>query len=322
MEKNKNINLTKDNLNDKNKASLITIIVEIIKLFIVIIINIDLKIKFYILMFSIITIITSIIVFHKNKYSKILGNIFLEFVSIIYLLSNIYCGWLILKFLLKYEKKTYTKLLKEKKEIKKLEIKSYHKTQIYFVFFLLFWFFDFILDFPNYIFSITAIIISLLLFKNEIKESIEHFKMNKYEILKIIIKNIFIFNTIGTLIGIILINIVGDISTNEIVLANNNYIIISLMAIFWAPIVEEIVFRGCIRKFIKKDIIFIIISSITFGAYHVLGYNQELIQYLYIILYSVSGVGLSLTYTKTNNIFACMIMHFIMNLIATLLGAV
>jgi len=32
MEKNKNINLTKDNLNDKNKASLITIIVEIIKL--------------------------------------------------------------------------------------------------------------------------------------------------------------------------------------------------------------------------------------------------------------------------------------------------
>ena len=33
------------------------------------------------------------------------------------------------------------------------------------------------------------------------------------------------------------------------------------------------------RKFIKKDIIFIIISSVTFGAYHVLGYNQELIQY-------------------------------------------
>ena len=90
------------------------------------------------------------------------------------------------------------------------------------------------------------------------------------------------------------------------------------MGIFYAPIAEELLFRGCLRKLIKNDILFIIISGIGFGAWHVVGYDQSILQYLYIIPYSMIGIGLSYVYAKTNNLTTNIGMHALNNILASL----
>ena len=59
-------------------------------------------------------------------------------------------------------------------------------------------------------------------------------------------------------------------------------------------------------------------SGISFGLWHVVGYDQSLIQYLYVFTYSAIGIGLSYVYAKTNNLTTNIGMHFIHNVLANL----
>ena len=78
-------------------------------------------------------------------------------------------------------------------------------------------------------------------------------------------------------------------------------------------------FRGFIRKFIKNDILFIILSSLIFGGLHVLSADSVL-QLLYIIPYSVLGLAFSLNYVKTKNIASNIFLHCSWNTIALILA--
>ena len=71
------------------------------------------------------------------------------------------------------------------------------------------------------------------------------------------------------------------------------------------------------KKFIKNDIAFIIISSIVFGGLHVIN-ATEINQYLYIIPYSILGLAFSLNYVKTKNIASNMVLHATWNSLAIL----
>lgn len=90
-------------------------------------------------------------------------------------------------------------------------------------------------------------------------------------------------------------------------------------AIIFAPVVEEALFRGVLRRFIKNDIIFIIVSGISFGLLHTLLSEETL--YMAIIQslnYVTMGMVLAYSYTKTNNIFTSMMIHAIQNTIGVL----
>lgn len=86
------------------------------------------------------------------------------------------------------------------------------------------------------------------------------------------------------------------------------------LAIIWAPLVEEAVFRGCIRRFIKNDVAFVIVSSIAFGMIHTIGIEEGLYNMVVQSLqYAAMGVAMSLAYVKTNNICINMGVHCIQN---------
>ena len=92
------------------------------------------------------------------------------------------------------------------------------------------------------------------------------------------------------------------------------------LAIIYAPIVEETLFRGCIRRFIKNDKIFIIASVLSFGLLHTIFtevnfYNAFVLGIPYITI----GGFLAYLYTKTNNICTNMAFHAFHNTMAMII---
>ena len=64
----------------------------------------------------------------------------------------------------------------------------------------------------------------------------------------------------------------------------------------YAPITEELMFRGIFRKFIKNKWLFIFISGLLFGAAHVLDDFQSIGELLYIFVYGSLGCFLAYVY--------------------------
>lgn len=89
------------------------------------------------------------------------------------------------------------------------------------------------------------------------------------------------------------------------------YIIIS--SVFFAPVVEETVFRLSIRNMFQNDKLFIFISGLVFGAVHVIGSFESWIDLIYIIPYSMPGFVFAYTLVKSKNIFVPMSLHFFHN---------
>ena len=94
----------------------------------------------------------------------------------------------------------------------------------------------------------------------------------------------------------------------------------------YAPLVEELIFRKSIKDTFDNfgnnriiNYLYIITSGFIFAGMHVLDNNAILIDYLYIIPYLGLGCAMSAVYTKTNNIFSSIMIHFFHNTIAILL---
>ncbi len=80
----------------------------------------------------------------------------------------------------------------------------------------------------------------------------------------------------------------------------------------FAPFVEEMIFRKCLGKVFKSDILFIIVSGFLFGFAHTLTSSSS-DQLIYIIPYGLFGCIFAYMYRKTNNIFTSITFHFIHN---------
>lgn len=89
----------------------------------------------------------------------------------------------------------------------------------------------------------------------------------------------------------------------------NYKLLISLDVVLFAPFIEEFVFRYSIDSACKKNLMFLILSSIIFGIMH--GINITIIIYIFI------GLVLSYSYLKYNrNIIIPIIIHMLNNLFA------
>lgn len=92
------------------------------------------------------------------------------------------------------------------------------------------------------------------------------------------------------------------------------------LAVIYAPIVEETLFRGCIRRFIKNDKLFIIISAISFGLLHTIFTEPSIYNAIVLgIPYMTIGGFLAYLYTKTNNICTNMTFHAFHNMVAIII---
>ena len=92
-----------------------------------------------------------------------------------------------------------------------------------------------------------------------------------------------------------------------------------IITMFIAPILEELVFRLSFKKmFSHTNFLFIFFSGFVFGLIHVLSSLDSLINLLFIIPYSIPGFMFAYLYTKSENIFVPIGLHFFHNSIMML----
>ena len=96
-------------------------------------------------------------------------------------------------------------------------------------------------------------------------------------------------------------------------LFNSYPILVVFLSVIYAPLAEELMFRGVFRKFIKSKYLFIIISGVAFGLLHVIDDSKTLAEFSYVIVYSTLGMFLASLYYKTNNLFSNISFHFLQN---------
>lgn len=155
-------------------------------------------------------------------------------------------------------------------------------------------------------------------FQDEIKKMLVDFK-NKYkEYLELAIR----YWVVGLVLMIISNGIISSLTPVELPeneeavrgLINVIPIIMTSLILFTAPIIEEFIYRKVLYDLIPFKILYIIISSLTFGLAHVLGIASSLFSYLYLIPYAILGAIFAIAYIKTKNIFVTISMHFVHNL--------
>lgn len=224
------------------------------------------------------------------------------------------------------------KVVKEKKKVEKLApFKLTVKDYIWSIILVVFYCTQFIV--PNFIenkllsviyiigFYIIVLILIFCTFRKRFKRDFSELKNNFSTYIGYIFKWWAIMLGLSLVTGIIRIVLGGDMTTaNQTNLNDSPLWYVGPLAIIWAPLVEEGIFRGVLRRFVKYDKLFIILSALIFGLLHTVGtevgiYNM-LIQSLQ---YMAMGGVMAYVYTKSNNIFTNIGIHFIQNSIGVIM---
>ena len=215
---------------------------------------------------------------------------------------------------------------KEKKEIKKLrELKVTGKDLLWVVVLVLAYSTQFIV--PLFIENATLGIIFeilyyvlifalvLYIFGKRLKRDFKAFKENFGTYMG------YIFKWWGIMLGLSIVAagirllLGGDVETaNQAGLNSMPLWYVGPLAMIWAPFVEEGIFRGGLRRFVKNDKVFIVLSALLFGLLHTVGSETGLYNiFIQSLQYMVMGGVMAHVYTKTNNICVNMGVHCVQN---------
>ena len=179
---------------------------------------------------------------------------------------------------------------------------------------------------PLYLYNLYSISTQIIfissiiyIYREDLKNNLNDFKINYKKYLKMGLKYWFIGLNI-MIISNILISLYTSISlpeNEEIVrkLFDMSPLLMSISIIFLAPLAEELIFRKTLFHLINYKWIYILLSGFIFGGLHIIG-TDSLSSVLYIIPYSVLGIAFAYLYYKTRNIFPSIIMHAIHNIIS------
>lgn len=166
-------------------------------------------------------------------------------------------------------------------------------------------------------FQISLVGIIAYIFRKDLKENIEDLKKNHQNYFKEYLKYWFI--ALGLMMlsnSIIMILEPGNIANNEEAIRemfNETPIYTFISAVIIAPLLEELVFRKSFRYMFSEDVLFIIMSGLVFGAFHIVGSFETLFDLIYIIPYSIPGWVFAYTLVKSKNIFVPISLHFLHN---------
>lgn len=167
-------------------------------------------------------------------------------------------------------------------------------------------------------------IILFLIYRKEIIKDFKEFISNKG---KWFVKYIGIFLISVLIMGIL--NVILSKITNMDTSENEELVrkLIKILPVYmtfstmiYAPFVEEMLFRKCIRKIVKGNdkymkIAYILISAIIFGLLHVITIDASFYDLLMGIPYMIVGLSLAYIYCKTDNVFGSMQFHLMHNTI-------
>ena len=170
-------------------------------------------------------------------------------------------------------------------------------------------------------FYVIMVILSFLFFGELLRDNFKMFKKNFKAYMQNVLPMVGKFYIIYFLVA----TIVTFLSKNGTSVNQNNLeslpIFISFpLAVLYAPLVEETLFRGCFRRLFKNDKVFIIVSGLVFGLLHTMFTEATLYNVIVMgIPYIMLGGFLAYLYTKTNNMMCNMSFHAFQNLLAMLM---
>ena len=170
------------------------------------------------------------------------------------------------------------------------------------------------------IFELSLILLSIFIYYKDIKRDFIDVKNNfkiyfKYALSRwgYMLLAVLVYGIIMSIFNI------DSESVNQETLVQLPLLYLLPAAIIQAPIVEETIFRGVLRKIFTNDKLFIFVSSFLFGIVHVV-YEATIIDALIAsIPYVIMGAFMAHAYVKTNNLITSMIIHALQNSMASLL---
>ncbi len=171
----------------------------------------------------------------------------------------------------------------------------------------------------SFIIYYSILFIIVILFWDNLKRDFKVFKKSYKEYISFVLPKIGIVYIIYFVVSVISALVNKNISVNQQEIEALPIWYVFPLAVTFAPVVEEILFRGCIRRFIKNDILFIFISGLLFGLLHTISEGSVLTALFMAIPYSTLGCGLAYIYAKTNNITNNILVHASHNFVVMLI---
>lgn len=240
------------------------------------------------------------------------------FWSIIFFLVNIVSG--VLGFMV-YGTLDTSKTKKEKRELPKIEYQEFTNKYICLIAFLVSLFLIMYAKVENVtqmiLLYLSIIIIMVLVFRKQLVHDFKIFKEYFREYMSLTVKtwlkSLIVMAILSLSIQIITNTQNSNNQQNLQEVFNEIPIVMALVTVIYAPLVEELMFRGVFRKFLKNKYVFIILSGVIFGLMHVIDDSKSLAEFSYVIVYSTLGMYMASLYYKTNNIFTDISFHFMQN---------
>ena len=165
---------------------------------------------------------------------------------------------------------------------------------------------------------ILLFVLAIIFFKDKLKRDIKLFKENHKAYFGYVLPKLGIMYLLFIVSNFICIFITKTAtSVNQSMLEDMPIWFMAPLAIIWAPIVEELIFRGVLRRFIKSDKVFILISAIIFGLLHTVHEETLLNTIVMAIPYGVLGGYVAYIYAKTDNLCTNILSHAFINAVAT-----
>jgi len=166
------------------------------------------------------------------------------------------------------------------------------------------------------------IIIFMLMYHKYLKEKLMDFFHNFKKYVPISFRYWFIGFLIMIISNMIINTLFPGLGQNEQQvqsLIGKVPIIAFILTTFFAPFIEEMIFRKYLQDAINSKLIYMIASGLIFGFVHVMGYNNPL-EYLLIIPYGALGYMFAKIINDTDNIYCTIMMHMFHNGMLTLLA--
>lgn len=171
-------------------------------------------------------------------------------------------------------------------------------------------------------FSIMLLVVFLMLRKEIIRDVKLLFK--NFSAYLNIISPVFLIGFLAQIvIGILIILITKTNASNQAAVTSMPLWFLIIFALIIGPAVEECFFRGFLRKFLRNNAVFVIISSLLFSVMHVIPYAFFApLQWLFVLQYATIAVPISILYVKTNNLAATYLFHLCWNAVSLVATAI
>lgn len=163
----------------------------------------------------------------------------------------------------------------------------------------------------------------IYIYRKDFKYYLNDFKQNKLKYLKVGF-NYWIIGLLIMVFSNIVISSLSPISIPENEQAIREALklspyIIFISTVINAPLIEELVFRKTLFDCFKNKNVFVLLSGLTFGIFHVVGIGTSIYSWLYVIPYAALGSAFAKAYVKTNNVLVPVLLHSVHNFIAIIL---